>query len=303
MIAPTAHLPRLPWCPECDARRVYAGKIRDGKFGQQSAADYEVWELAATRLRYLHPFPPVDYTDDSYRIAVNDSAAIEQYFKLHAAQQPGYLALIAPHLRPGVTVADFGCGGGALLDLVKRETGAATHAIEPFAGYHASLRERGHAVFPDAAAALASGKMSPVDLALSFHVIEHVVDPVAYLAEIRRLVRPGGRLFVLTPNVDDFLMGADPARMEPFFYRRVHNYYFSAESLAWTAARAGWRTEREVFYHEFGLANALLWLRDGRPAGHTPLAGVDAAADAFWRGHLERTRQANNVGVLLHNAS
>lgn len=293
--------PRLSWCPECDAQRVYTGKIRDGKFGQQSAADYEVWELAATRLRYLHPFPPIDYSDESYRVAVNDSAAIEQYFKLHAAQQPGYLALIAPHLRPGVTVADFGCGGGALLDLVKRETGAATCAIEPFTGYHASLAERGHAVFSTAADAFAADRAASVDLALSFHVIEHTVDPVAYLAEIRRLVRPGGRLFVLTPNVDDFLMRADPARMEPFFYRRVHNYYFSAEALAWTAARAGWQTESDVFYHEFGLANTLLWLRDGRPAGHTPMAGVDENANAFWRRHLEATRQANNVGVVLRN--
>jgi SAM-dependent methyltransferase len=293
--------PRLPWCQECEARRVYSGPIRDGKFGQQTAANYDVWELAATRLRYLHPFPPVDYTDDSYRVAVNDSAAIEQYFKIHAAQQPGYLELLRPHLRSEQKVADIGCGGGALLDLVKAETRGATMAIEPFTGYHRSLAERGHAVFATAAAALAAGHGGGIDLALSFHVIEHTIDPVEYLAEIRKLVRPGGLLFVLTPNVDDFLMQADPPRMEPFFYRRVHNYYFSAESLAWTAARAGWKAEREVFYHEFGLANALLWLRDGRPSGHTPLAGVDGKADAFWRTYLERNRQANNVGVLLSN--
>lgn len=292
--------PRLSFAPEARVRRVYAGRIRDGKFGSETPERYEVWETEEARLGFLHPFPQVNYADDSYRVGVNDSAAIEQYFKLHAAQQPGYLALIAPHLRPGMAVADFGCGGGALLDLVKRETVAATHAIEPFTGYHASLRDRGHTVFADATAALA-GAMAPVDLALSFHVIEHVVDPVAYLAEIRRLVRPGGLAFVLTPNLDDFLMRTDPARMEPFFYRRVHNYYFTAESLRWVADLSGWEPVEDVFYHEFGLANALLWLRDGRPAGHTPLAGVEPEADAFWRGYLERRRQANNVGVLLRN--
>jgi len=294
--------PALPWLADGPIRRVYAGKIRDGKFGCETAESYEVLVRDPHRLGFLRPFPAVDYADASYRVAVNDSAAIEQYFKLHAAQQPGYLDLIRPLLHPGLAVADFGCGGGALLDLVQAETHGATCAVEPFGGYHASLRQRGHEVFPTATAALAAGRTDAFDLALSFHVIEHTLDPVAYLAEIRRTVRPGGHLFVLTPNWDDFLMTADPVRMEPFFYRRVHNYYFTAAALQWTARLAGWEPVRDVFYHEFGLANAMLWLRDGRPAGHAPLAGISPDADAFWRRHLEETGRANNVGIVLRHA-
>lgn len=38
------------------------------------------------------------------------------------------------------------------------------------------------------------------DLAIAIEVIEHVEDKVRFIAEIRRVLRPGGRLFLTTPN-------------------------------------------------------------------------------------------------------
>jgi len=291
--------PALPWCSEEKLRCVYTGPIREAQFGSRTKEEFQVWEVESARLGFLHPFPRVDYTDDSYRMSVNGSSAIEDYFRLHANQQLGYLALFVRLLRPGMVVADCGCGGGALLDLVKARTNARTIAIEPFVGYHASLKERGHEVYPTTEAAL-SAEVAGIDLALSFHVIEHVADPIAYLQSMRCLVGAGGRAIVLTPNWDDILMRLDPARMAPFFYRRVHNFYFTAQSLRWVGKRAGWVRADDVFYHEFGLANTLLWLRDGRPSGHTRLPEIDAAADVAWRDKLESSGFANNVGVLLY---
>ena len=292
---------QLEWCREEHTRKVFEGRIRNGTFGHLTAEPYAVWQLERVRLAYLQPFPQIDYSSDSYRLATNGSAAIEKYFELHAIQQPGYLSIVKSLLRPGCVVADCGSGGGALLDLVRKETAGRTLAIEPFTGYHRSLAERGHVVYSDLSQALAVGGSSIVDVAISFHVIEHVANPVEYLAEMRRFVKPGGVAVVLTPNLDDILMSIDPRRILPFFYRRVHNYYFTAESLRWVGERAGWSVLDDLVYHEFGLANTLLWLRDGHPAGHTRLDGVDETADGFWKSYLERTGQSNNVGILLRN--
>src|SRR5262249_60276142 len=45
------------------------------------------------------------------------------------------------------------------------------------------------------------------DLVFMSHVIEHVLDPVATVAKIRSLLKPGGVLYLETPNV-----GAPDAR-------------------------------------------------------------------------------------------
>ena len=39
-----------------------------------------------------------------------------------------------------------------------------------------------------------------IDLAVSLAVIEHLRDPSRFLAEIRRCLRPGGAIYLSTPN-------------------------------------------------------------------------------------------------------
>jgi ubiquinone/menaquinone biosynthesis C-methylase UbiE len=58
------------------------------------------------------------------------------------------------------------------------------------------------------------------DLVTSFQVLEHVPDPIAYLEEIRRVVRPGGTIILATPNAATRL---DPG-MAPWNRFHVHEY-------------------------------------------------------------------------------
>ncbi len=39
-----------------------------------------------------------------------------------------------------------------------------------------------------------------VDLVVNFQVIEHLWDQAAFIAECRRVLRPGGELLISTPN-------------------------------------------------------------------------------------------------------
>lgn len=75
------------------------------------------------------------------------------------------------------------------------------------------------------------------------HVLEHVAEPVAFLTECRRVVKPGGRVVIFTPNLESLAhrvfgrhwLGLDAPR---------HLVLFTESSLRLAAERAGLAIER-----------------------------------------------------------
>ena len=289
---------RLPICPDEPTKPIYHGRIRSGRFGELSEQSFTVRQCLQSQIAFLDPFPSINYSAAGYRESVNGSSDVESYFRLHDAVQIENLAMISAHLKRGMVVADCGCGGGSLLDFLKPLT-SRTVAVEPFVGYHDSLRGRGHEVFPSVESALAGGWEGRVDFATSFHVIEHTNDPVNYLRSIGSMLAQGGRAFVLTPNLDDVLMKVHFREFAPFFFRLVHNYYFNQRSLSWVADRAGFKVLKVFFFHEFGLSNFVHWLRDNRPMGNARVDGLDEVLDGTWKSWLQFSGQSNNLAILI----
>ncbi len=62
------------------------------------------------------------------------------------------------------------------------------------------------------------------DVITCFEVIEHVADPEAVVAECKRLLRPGGVLFVSTPNKKTY--SDDPKATNPFHLKELYFHEF-----------------------------------------------------------------------------
>jgi 2-polyprenyl-3-methyl-5-hydroxy-6-metoxy-1,4-benzoquinol methylase len=104
-----------------------------------------------------------------------------------------------PAPKPGARLLDIGCGSGEFLARMK-EVGwtVVGHEIDPKAA--AGARKRGIEVV--------LGPLDPksfdglFDAITMHHVIEHVHSPVEVLSICFRLLAPGGRLWMATPNAD-----------------------------------------------------------------------------------------------------
>lgn len=123
-----------------------------------------------------------------------------------AAQRAEVLALLAP--RPGERVLDVGSGPGYLVASIADAVGraGAVHGLDPSAAMNALARERAAdrpQVSIDTGDALALPYPDGAfDAAVSTQVYEYVADIAGALAELRRVLRPGGRALVLDTDWD-----------------------------------------------------------------------------------------------------
>ena len=276
---------------------IYNGQIRDGIYGNYTKKKYKVIIDKDYGYAKLNEFPSIDYESDAYRNLVNNSSKVDDFLSSYDKEQVGYFEFINNHLDRNSIVVDCGCGGGSTLDLIKGLV-KKTYAVEPFVGFHKSLKKRGHEVFSYVDEANKLIKQKP-NLALSLQVIEHVEDPLDYLKSIKKLLDKNGKLIVFTPNLNDIMLKLDFKNYAPFFFRTVHNYYFTAESLIKLGLEAGFKKYEVLFYHNFGLDNTINWIKFNKPMGNTLVDGIDSNINKSWRKYLETTGQSYNVGLVL----
>ncbi|MBL9173369.1 MAG: methyltransferase domain-containing protein [Verrucomicrobiales bacterium] len=101
-------------------------------------------------------------------------------------------ALFEPHIRPEHEVIEFGCGYGWNLGGLRcrRRVG---HDIAP------QLRPEVEALGVEFVASTGSLGDGSFDVAISHHSLEHVPEPGRVLAELHRLLKPGGCLLLAVP--------------------------------------------------------------------------------------------------------
>ena len=151
------------------------------------------------------------------------------------------VALLGPVSRPPGRLLDIGCGRGDLL-VAAREAGWQVLGVEMVAAAAAVARER-HGLDVRTGTLVDAGiPPGSLDVVTGTHLLEHMVDTVEFLGQVRALLRPGGRVFVEVPN------WRHPLRVrERGEWRHLHPYehvtHFTAPTLRAALRRGGFRVE------------------------------------------------------------
>jgi 2-polyprenyl-3-methyl-5-hydroxy-6-metoxy-1,4-benzoquinol methylase len=291
----------FPPCAICGGTAwslVHSGSIRNGThISSLEAQVCRCNQCGIDRLDERSCLTHSAYESGEYRSHLAQDHDTTKHFASHDELARFTLETLWPHSLRRKTVADVGCGGGALLDHIVGVAGLLI-AIEPSIPWSESLIKRGYKWYPGSKEAAADFK-GQVDVVLSTQVIEHVENPREFLADIGSLLTTEGFAVISTPNRADVLMELLPNAFPQFFYRSQHRWAFDAESLRKCAIYAGLTVMEIRHVHRYGLANALHWLKDGRPFGRTGMPPLDSTIDRHWQAWLESKGMSDNLYMFV----
>lgn len=303
---PTDGLEVLGACPVCEgtSRHILYDGLTDDAF-KCAPGKWALWRCDTCTNAYLDPRPNLDsigmaystyYThadnggrDDYQRFGrlrklrrlISNSYTNQRYGTSYqpANSWVGWLLHLLPSFRQALDVPhrwlpkpaagdrllDVGCGNGAFLALAS-EAGWEAHGVDPDpqAIRHANMHERNVRLGGIEAYADMAGTFRAITLS---HSIEHVHDPVKVLRMAYELLRPGGFLYVDTPNIDSRGRARFGRHWRGIETPR-HLVIFSLPGLQSVLAQTGFCVE--TVFRRTSVVPGMFWASHLISVGHAP---------------------------------
>lgn len=228
--------PAAPCCSICRAEAIRVWHTVAGKPLYRCSGCGFAW------------FPPSAYSGESLlaQYRRDETSPATYYRAVEAYDLATFTARMksiqnATRLQRG-RILDVGCNVGTFL-VAAANAGWSAVGVDPNPHAAGLVKERGfevHNGFFDDALAAVLGEFDAVHLG---DVVEHAFDPVTLMERARRVLKPGGLLMVVTPDLDSLL--GRLLQIKP----SEHLVYFTAPSLARAARMAGFtsiRVERQA---------------------------------------------------------
>ncbi|MCK7614285.1 class I SAM-dependent methyltransferase [Roseibium sediminicola] len=249
-----------------DSREVYATATRDRD-------DVTVYRDSRSGVIYIDGFYGGDavYEDGNYR-DINLAKTGSRDFEITRDAErraAAYMPFVC-----GRDIVDFGCGDGAFLRTVRERT-ASFCGVELQRDYVKALNGEGIVCHTS----LDALDDSSLDTAVSFHVLEHLPEPLPILRDMLRVLKPGGTAVLEVPHANDFLLSKlDCTAFRKFTLWSQHLVLHTRDSLSRLLSAAGFEGIVIEGVQRYPLSNHLAWLSSKKPGGHkSALAAIDTA--------------------------
>jgi 2-polyprenyl-3-methyl-5-hydroxy-6-metoxy-1,4-benzoquinol methylase len=222
---------RCPICASDDARH-FATAYDIEYFTMADPFSY--YRCSACDVLFIHPMlsDQLDKIYPSNYYSFKDSAKESMALRIKRfLDERTFRSLTRQIKGDAISALDVGGGTGWLLDGLKAADPRVAHTavvdIDP--GAAAPARANGHDYHLTTIERLDTGHR--FDLILMLNLLEHVPDPTAVLEKAKALLRPGGLIWIKTPNFDSLDARIFKNRSWGGFHAPRHFVLFNKQSL------------------------------------------------------------------------
>ncbi len=242
-------------CPVCESRRI--NPLLTVNDYSVSKEDFVIWQCANCSLRFTQDVPDEDsigpyYASSDYISHSNtDKGLVNKLYqrvRKHTLVQKA--DLIIGNTKPQGSILDVGAGIGAFLSVMK-EKGWSITGIEPDAVARKNASEL-YGLSLDEPSQLFSLPERSYDAITMWHVLEHVHPLQDYVAQLKRLLKPEGKLFIAVPNYTSGDADAYRSFWAAYDVPR-HLYHFTPQAVETLMQKHGLKviTKKPMWFDSF----------------------------------------------------
>ena len=161
-------------------------------------------------------------------------------------------------------VLDVGCSTGHLIDLIKAKT-AKIYGSELNKKEIEYCRNVLKLDVSDAPLETRF-KEGTFDYIVMIFVLEHIAEPVEFLSNLKKFLKPTGKFVILVPNIQDALVNFyEIPEFTKFYYCIEHLYYYNQKTLRYLFDKVGLMGTIDVI-QEYPITNHINWAYLRKPS-------------------------------------
>ena len=134
------------------------------------------------------------------------------------------------------------------------------------------------------------------DIICLFHVLEHILTPLDFLAKIHELMSRNSLLIIEVPSIHDPLLSLyNNEAFSNFYFSSQHPYVYSPSSLERLTKHGRFQTSEIINFQRYGLENHLNWLSRATPGGNKKYQEIFGGLDIEYIAALEQCGKTDTV--------
>lgn len=237
---------RMPIVPYLTLRELQETMRRTAE--QPPSVERVMWEKGdpaaffMTRKTLSTIKKPLAEALNGLEVAISANDYIHRWSTMRGQTRFDLLTLISTDAR---SVLEFGCGEGTLGEALRRRQKCRVVGIELDPDAAAIAKKRIDAVYRGDVRDIVAILDEQFDWIVGGDIVEHLDEPWSFLAELRRVAAPGGKLLLSLPNLSNASVISDLLRGRfDYVYMGLtcvgHVRFFTKQSIEDMLSIAGW---------------------------------------------------------------